>query len=84
MAKSIQDIKDKIALLRSVTPWEEIEDGAIYHIPPIYTLQRRDIRILSIKGDSASYRRIGDTNQEPRTMFKTSVFAKFLVKRKKF
>ena len=81
---TISEFKNEITNLRSVTPWEEIEANTIYHIPPIVSLQRREIMILKKNGNSATYRRIGDTELKERTMFDTSVFAKFLVKRKKY
>ena len=82
--KTVQDLKDQIATLKSVTPWEEIEENKVYHIPPIITLERREIMVLSKNDKTATYRRIGDIEQKERTMYKTSVFAKFIVKRKKF
>ena len=82
--RSVQDLKAQITTLKSITPWDLIEANAVYHIPPIITLERREIFILTKEGDSATYRRIGDKEQKERTMMKTSVFAKFLVKRKKY
>ena len=82
--RSIQDFKEEIINLRNVTHWDDIEINKVYHIPPIISLERRDILIMSKKGDSCTYRKIGDKEQKERTMFKTSVFAKFLVRRKRF
>ena len=86
MAKlhTVSELKEKIDNLKSITPWESIEVNTIYHIPPLVTLERREIFILTKKGDSATYRRIGDKEQKEPTMMKTRVFAKFLVKRKKY
>jgi hypothetical protein len=86
MAKlnTVSELKEKIDKLRSVTPWESIEVNKVYHVPPLVTLERREIFILAKDGDSATYRRIGDKEQKERTMMKSSVFAKFLVKRKKY
>jgi hypothetical protein len=86
MAKlnTVSELKEKIDQFRSVTPWESIEVNKVYHVPPLVTLERREIFILSKEGDSATYRRIGDKEQKERTMMKSSVFAKFLVKRKKY
>lgn len=82
--RTIVEFKSEIASLKSVTPWEEVKNDTIYHIPPIITLERRDIRIIKKCGDSATYCRVGDKEQTERKMFKTSVFAKFLVKKKKY
>jgi hypothetical protein len=86
MAKlnTVSELKEKIDKLRSITPWESIEVNKVYHVPPLVTLERREILILTKDGDSATYRRIGDKEQKERTMMKSSVFAKFLVKRKKY
>lgn len=85
MAKrSVQELKAELQKLAYVTPWEDIKAGETYHVPPIITLERRDLRILTKDGDKATYRRIGDKDSEERKMHKTSVFARFLVKRKMF
>ena len=81
---TVSELKNQIGNIRSMTPWEKVEVNAVYHIPPLVTLERREIFILTKEGDSATYRRIGDKEQKERTMMKTSVFAKFLVKRKKY
>ena len=82
--RTVSELKNQIDNIKSVTPWESIEVNAVYHIPPLVTLERREIFIISKEGDSATYRRIGDEEQKERTMAKTSVYAKFLVKRKKY
>lgn len=82
--RTVSELKNQIENIRSMTPWEHVEVNAVYHIPPLATLERREIFIISKKEDSATYRRIGDTEQKERTMAKTSVYAKFLVKRKKY
>jgi hypothetical protein len=86
MAKlqTISELKEKADTLKSVTPWENVEVNSVYHIPPLVTLERREIVILSKKGNSATYRRVGDKEQKERKLMKSSVYAKFLVKRKKF
>lgn len=85
MAKrSIKDLKDDILKLKCITPWENIEVNKVYHIPPIGTLTRRELMILNKNDDTATYRRIGDAEKKERTMHKSSVFAKFIVKRRKF
>lgn len=82
--RSIQDLKEEFLTIKSVTPWTNVEVNAVYHIPPLINLDRRDIMILSKKDNNATYRRIGDTQQIERTLHKDSVFARFIVKRKKF
>lgn len=82
--RTVSELKNQIDNIKSMTPWENVEVNAVYHIPPLVTLERREIFIISKEGDSATYRRIGDKEQKERTMAKTSVYAKFLVKRKKY
>lgn len=86
MAKhSIQDLKAELYKIKHATPWDELEAGQIYHIPPLVSLERRDIKILTKDGDSVTYKRVDSTTvDEERKMHKTSVFSRFLVKRKKF
>lgn len=82
--KTVQDLKDKLATFKSVTPWDMIEPNKVYHIPPIITLHRREILVLSKDDEKATYCKVDGTDENKRTMYKTSVFAKFIVKRKKF
>ena len=86
MAKlhTVSELKEKIDNLKSVTPWESIEVNTVYHVPPLVTLERREIFILKKEGDSATYRRIGDKEQKERTIKKKKKKTKILVKRKKY
>lgn len=85
MAKrSIQELKSELQKLPSVTPWDEIKANEVYHVPPLISLERRDLLILTKDGKKVTYKRIGDTEQKERTMYDSSVFARFLVKRKKY
>jgi len=85
MAKrSIQELKSELQKLPSVTPWDEIKANEVYHVPPLISLERRDLLILTKDGKKVTYKRIGDTEQKERTMYDSSVFARFLVKRRKY
>jgi hypothetical protein len=85
MAKrSIQELKTELQKLPSVTPWDEIQANEVYHVPPLISLERRDLLILNKDGKKVTYKRIGDTEQKERTMYDSSVFARFLVKRRKY
>ena len=79
---TIKSKQSELVKLRYATPWEEIKEDNVYHIPPILTLNRRDVIIISKNDDEAIYRKIGD--KENHKMHKMSVFARFLIKRKKF
>lgn len=85
MAKrSIQELKNEFQRLKSNIPWDEIKENEIYHIPPIVSLERRDLFIISKTDESATYKRVDISAQDERVMHKTSVFAKFLVKEKEY
>lgn len=85
MAKhSIQELKTEFQKLRSVTPWDEVKADETYHVPPLLSLERRDLTILTKDGKKATYKRIGDTEEKERTMYDSSVFARFLVKKRAF
>lgn len=85
MAKrSIQELKEELQKIKSITPWEDIEVNHIYHIAPIITLERRDVLILSKTADEATYKRVDGSDDKEGKMHRTSVFARFMIKRKSF
>ena len=85
MAKrSIQELKEELQKIKSITPWEDIEVNHIYHIAPIITLERRDVLILSKTADEATYKRVDSNDDKEGKMHRTSVFARFMIKRKSF
>jgi len=80
----LEHFKAKMKQHGAITPWESIQENSVYHIPPILTLCRRDVLILEKKGDNIKYKRIDDTDKKEGNMARTSVYAKVLVKRKKY
>ena len=84
MKRSVQELKEELQKIKSITPWEEVEVNRIYHISPIISLERRDVMILTKTADEATYRRVDGDDEKEGKMHRTSVFARFLVKRKKF
>lgn len=85
MAKrSVQELKEELQKIKSITPWEQIEENHIYHISPIISLERRDIIILKKGDDEATYKRVDGDDDKEGKLHRTSVFARFLVMRKKF
>lgn len=85
MAKrSLQELKEELQKIKSITPWEQVEVNCIYHISPIISLERRDVIILSKTENEATYKRV-DTNEDKEgKMHRTSVFARFLIGKKDF
>ena len=84
MKRSVQELKTELQKIKSITPWEEIEVNRIYHIAPIISLERRDVLITSKGTDEATYKRVDTDDEKEGKMHRTSVFARFLVKRRKF
>lgn len=85
MAKrTAQELKEELQKLPHMTLWNDVHAGEIYHIPPILGLERRKVLILTKSGNDATYKRVDDGDKSERKMHKSSVFARFLVKEKKF
>jgi len=82
--QTIQELKACAKTFKCVTPWDEVEENVTYHLPPLATLERRDITILDKDDEKATYRKIGDKTKTDHTLHKSSVFARFIVKRKTF
>jgi hypothetical protein len=86
MAKrAIQELKEELQKIKEITPWSEIEVNHIYHIPPIISLDRREVMIVDKTDSEAKYIRVdsGENSKEGK-MHRTSVFARFLIKKKSF
>ena len=45
--KELEIVKEKMRNLKPMTPWDEIKVGYGYHIPPIKSLGRKDVVILT-------------------------------------
>ena len=84
MKRSVQELKEELQKIKSITPWENIQVNRIYHIAPIISLERRDIIITSKTDDEATYRRVDNGDDKEGKLHRTSVFARFLIMRKKF
>lgn len=84
MKRSVQELKEQLQKIKCITPWEEIEVNKIYHISPIISLERRDIIILDKDDNEAKYKRVDGGDDTEGKMHRTSVFARFLIRRKKF
>lgn len=80
----LEAFKDSMRGHGAITPWENIEVNSVYHIPPILTLSRRDVLIMEKTADSIKYKRIDDNDKKEGNMARTSVYAKVLIKRKKY
>lgn len=84
MKRSVQELKEELQKIKSITPWENVEVNRIYHISPIISLERRDILILSKNENEATYKRVDGDDDKEGKLHRTSVFARFMILRKKF
>ena len=84
MGRSVQELKEQLQKIKSITPWEDVEVNKIYHIAPIISLERRDVIILEKNENEAKYKRVDTNDDAGGKMHRTSVFARFLIPRKKF
>ena len=80
-------VKSKATELRKIKhhiAWENLEVNKIYHIPPIITIERMDIQILGFDGnDGIKFKRVDNTtDKEEKVMKKSSILARFLVKKR--
>ena len=84
MKRSLQDAKNELQKIDWITPWEDVEVSRIYHIAPLISLKRRDILILSKTDNEATYKRVDCEDDESGKFHRTSLFARFLLKKKSF
>jgi hypothetical protein len=80
----LEAFKESMKKHKAITPWDSIEVNCVYHIPPIKSLSRRDVLIMEKDNDTIKYKRIDDTEKKEGNMARTSVYAKVMVKRKKY
>ena len=77
-------VKDNAAELRKIKhhiALDKLEVNKIYHIPPILTIERMDIQILGVEGDDIKFKRVDDTDKTEKSMKKSSILSRFLVKK---
>ena len=77
-------VKDNAAELRKIKhhiALDKLEVNKIYHIPPILTIERMDIQILGVEGDDIKFKRVDSTDKTEKSMKKSSILSRFLVKK---
>jgi hypothetical protein len=82
--KKINEVKNILRNVNSITPWNTIKSGDILHIPPIISLERRDIVILEKYDNELSYKRIDVSSVNEEKLHKSSIFAKIMIRKKSF
>ena len=77
-------VKDNAAELRKIKhhiALDKLEVNKISHIPPILTIERMDIQILGVEGDDIKFKRVDGTDKTEKSMKKSSILSRFLVKK---
>lgn len=77
-------VKDNAAELRKIKhhiALDKLEVNKTYHIPPILTIDRMDIQILAVEGDDIKFKRVDSTDKTEKSMKKSSILSRFLVKK---
>lgn len=80
-------VKDNAAELRKIKhhlELDKLEVNKIYHIPPILTIERMDIQILGVEGDDIKFKRVDGTDKTEKSMKKSSILSRFLVKKLRY
>ena len=83
--KRIKDHMNELKVIKHHILPQNLEIGAQYHVPPIFSVQRMDIEITAKKGSKISFKIIGETNVNgEKSMEESSVLSRFIVKKRKF
>ena len=83
--KKLEAFKEMAKGLPPITPWNEIEVGETYHLPPLCVVTRKELTVKEINGDEMKYAKEGDKKDaEDHIMHRTSLMAKFIVKLKEY
>lgn len=80
-----EELKAKWRKVTPITPWENVKVDDVYHIPPVLGLKSRDIKVTVKTDTELSFSRVDEINENATGKFsKTSVFARCMIKEKKF
>jgi hypothetical protein len=82
--KELEIVKEKMRNLKPMTPWDEIKVGYGYHIPPIKSLGRKDVVILTKTDKQVVCERLHETPKKEITIANSSVYAKLMVRKRGF
>lgn len=80
--KSLKNNATQLRQIKHHIDIDKLEVNKIYHIPPIITIERMDIQILAIEGDDIKFKRVDNTtDKDEKSMKKSSILSRFLVKK---
>lgn len=80
-----EELRTKWQAVKSITPWEDVKVGNVYHIPPVLGLGRREIKVTGKTDDEVIFIRVDGVEEHMTGKFnKTSVFAKCMNTVKEF
>lgn len=82
--RTIKSCKKELQQITHHIKWEDLEINKVYHVPPIITLNRMDIVILSKDNDTITFKEVGSSKNEESKMHKTSILSRFLVRKKEY
>ena len=74
---------DRLTKINPLTEYDDIEEGALYHIPPIMVYDRRDfIVIQKTPSTLVGKMRFEDGVWKETTLYKSELSTRYLIKRK--
>lgn len=72
---------EKLSKANRLTPWNEIKEGVLYHIPPIVIYDRRDFMVLSKTANQLEGKmRTSDGKWNDATLYYSELSTKFMTK----
>ena len=86
MAESkIKAHMEELKVLKSHIAIEDLEVGSEYHVPPFLSIKRMDIVVTGKEGNIIKFKITSDSNSKvEKTMDKTCILTRFLVKNTKY
>lgn len=78
---TIKNKQNELKKIKHHLDWTELEINKVYHIPPIITIERMDVQITAIEGDDIKFKRVDGNDKSEKSMKKSSILSRFLVKK---
>ena len=79
---TIKNSADALKKIKHHLDSSQLEVNKVYHIPPIISIKRMDIKITAIEGDDIKFKILNSPNDaEEKSMKKSSILSRFIVKK---